>query len=267
MKHILGRDQRAVLRALARARALLAFDFDGTLAPLVPKPGLAGLRPGTRSLLEDVARLYRCAVITGRALDDLRPRIAGLPLWAALGNHGAEDGAGGRGRAERRRTVRGWRRILRARLGPTRGVWIEDKRDTLTIHFRNASSPSRARRAVLRIARALPEARLVAGHFGINLLPVGSPDKGTAVQRLRRRARSEAALYVGDDGSDELVFSSAHRPGLVTVRVGRSRASRASFYLRDQREIDDLLALLVELRGERPAAVGSRFSSGAVKRR
>jgi len=146
-------------------------------------------------------------------------------------------------------------------------VWIEDKKDTLTIHFRSASSRPRARRAVLRIARALPHARLVAGHFGINLIPVGSPDKGTAVRRLQRRARSRAALYVGDDGSDELVFSNGRGRGLVTVRVGRSRASRAAYYLRDQREIDDLLALLVALRRESPAARDSRFRSGGVRRR
>ncbi len=267
MRHILGREQRAVLQALARTGALLAFDFDGTLAPLVPEPARTRLRPRTRSLLAEVAGLYRCAVITGRALGDLRPRIAGLPLWAILGNHGAEEGAGGRGQADRRRTVRGWRRLLRDRLGPLRGVWIEDKKDTLTIHFRNASSPPHAQQAVLRIARALPRARLVPGHFGINLLPVGSPDKGTAVRKLQRRARSRAALYVGDDGSDELVFSNDRGRGLVTVRVGRSRASRAAYYLRDQTEIDDLLALLVALRGERPAGRDSRFRSGVVRRR
>jgi trehalose 6-phosphate phosphatase len=267
VKHILGRHQRAVLEALARTRTLLAFDFDGTLAPLVSEPGLARLRLRTRSLLAEAARLYKCAVITGRALSDLRPRVAGLPLWAALGNHGAEGDTGGHRRAGARRTVRDWRRILRHRLRPTRGVFVEDKRETLTIHFRSAASRPRARRAVLRIARALPHARLVAGHYGINLLPVGSPDKGTAVLRLRRRARSEAALYVGDDGSDELVFSSGRGRGLVTVRVGRSRASRAAYYLRDQGEIDDLLARLVALRGERPAARDGRVSSAGARRR
>src|SRR4029077_5859695 len=61
-------------------------------------------------------------------------------------------------------------------------------------------------------------------------------------------ARTETALDRGDAGSDELGFSNGRGRGLVTVRVGRNTTSRAAYYLRDQREIDDLLALLVALR-------------------
>lgn len=247
MKHLLHRDARAVLLGLARRRSLLAFDFDGTLAPIVRDPRRASMRPATRSLLRAAARLYPCAVVTGRALGDLRPRIKGLPLWAAVGNHGAEDGARRRD-PDGARAVHAWRRILRERLGGRRGVWIEDKRHTLTIHFRDAPDASRSRRAILGVARSLPEARLVEGHYGVNVLSATGPHKGTAVRALRRRARSEAVLYVGDDDSDELVFESEPGTDLVTVRVGRLRRSRAAYYLRDQSEIDALLAALIALR-------------------
>lgn len=248
MRHLLGRDQRAVLRNLARMRSLLAFDFDGTLAPIVRDPRLAWMRPATRSLLLGVAQLYPCAVVTGRALGDVRPRIAGLPLWAVVGNHGAEDGARRRPAPAAPRVVRAWRRILHERLKARRGVWIEDKRHTLTIHFRDAPSPGRSRRAILGIAGSLPGARLVAGSYGVNILPVAAPDKGIAVRTLRLRARSEIGLFVGDDESDEAVFSGGPTRGLVTVRVGRSSRSAATYYLRNQSEIDDLLAALIALR-------------------
>lgn len=250
MKPLMARRPRSVLRDLARGRTLLAFDFDGTLAPILREPGAARMRPATRSLLREAARHYRCAVVTGRALGDLRPRVAGLPLWALVGNHGAEDGPRRPGRADAPATVRSWRRALSGPVSEMPGVWIEDKRYTLTIHFREARNPGRSRRAILRLAGSLRGARLVAGTYGVNILPVAAPDKGTAVRALRRRARSDMVLFVGDDDSDESVFSDGLSRGLVGVRVGRSRRSRAAYYLRNQAEIDDLLAALIALRAK-----------------
>jgi len=248
----MARGQRGVLRELARSRSILVFDFDGTLAPIVRVPGRARMRPSTRALLREAALLYPCAVVTGRALGDLQTRVAGLPLWAMLGNHGAENGERRRGQREALRAVRAWRRTLHERLASTDGVWIEDKRFSLTIHFRGAASRSMG--TVLRAVQSLRGARLVGGHYGINVLPIDAPHKGTAVRALSRRARSESTLYVGDDCSDELVFASRETPDLVAVRVKRSLTSRAAYYLRDQKEIDDLLSALVALRRAEQAA-------------
>lgn len=263
----MARGQRGVLRVLARSRSILVFDFDGTLAPIVRVPGLARMRPATRSLLHEAALLYPCAVVTGRALGDLQTRTAGLPLWASLGNHGAEDGGRRRGHREALKAVRSWRRSLHEGLASTDGVWIEDKRFSLTIHFRGAASARRSMGGVLRVAQTLPGARLVEGHYGINVLPITAPHKGTAVKALSRRARSESTLYVGDDCSDELVFASRDAPDLVTVRVGRSRSSRAAYYLRDQGEIDDMLSALIALRTAEQAVSRPRLSSAAGPRR
>jgi trehalose 6-phosphate phosphatase len=65
VKHILSRDHEGMLARLAGARALLAFDFDGTLAPIVADRHRAVMRQRTRSLLATAAKLYPCAVISG----------------------------------------------------------------------------------------------------------------------------------------------------------------------------------------------------------
>lgn len=264
MKHILARAQRAVLQDLSRRRAVLAFDFDGTLAPIVPDPGKARMRPVTRRLLNEVARLYPSAVVSGRALGDLRPRLEGVALRGLVGNHGAEDGARRPRRERALHAVRDWQPVLRERLGPIPGVWIEDKRYTLTIHFRQAPRPARARREVLRTVRSLAGARIVESHFGVNILPSGAPDKGTAVRDLCRRLGSEAALYAGDDASDEVVFSSAFGRTLLTIRVGARRSSSAAYFLNDQAEIDELLTVL---RGLRQALILSPAPAGPRSRR
>jgi trehalose 6-phosphate phosphatase len=266
VKDLMARGQRGVLRDLARTRSILLFDFDGTLAPIVRVPGRARMRPSTRALLHEAALLYPCAVVTGRALGDLRTRVAGLPLWAMLGNHGAENGERRRGQREALRAVGAWRRSLHERLASIDGVWIEDKRFSLTVHFRGAAIARRSMGTVLRAAQSLSGARLVEGHYGINVLPIDAPHKGTAVRALSRRARSESTLYVGDDCSDELVFASREAPDLVTVRVGRSRTSRAAYYLRDQEKIDDLLSALVALRRAEQAVSGPLRSATGPRR-
>jgi len=60
------------------------------------------------------------------------------------------------------------------------------------------------------------------------------------------------ALYFSDDGTDEEVFAAG--PAVTGVRIGHSQASAASFFLRDQEEIDSALERLIALRAPREIA-------------
>ena len=51
MKNILSDDEDETLRRYARGRVLLAFDFDGTLAPIVREPAAAAMRGRTEKLM------------------------------------------------------------------------------------------------------------------------------------------------------------------------------------------------------------------------
>jgi trehalose 6-phosphate phosphatase len=256
MKYLLAAAQGPVLERFARTRLLLAFDFDGTLAPIVRDPDRAAMRPSTRRLLIEAARLYPCAVISGRSRADALRRLAGVPMRAVIGNHGAETG-GRPSPAERRRArdVRRWQaalgRVLAAGGDAFEGVWLEDKRLSLAIHYRRARHRPEARRAILEaILEAiapLGRARVVGGKYVVNLVPAGSPDKGAALDHLRARLACDHALYVGDDDTDEAAFASHRRRRLLAVRIGSRADSHAGYCLRDQREIDRLLAALIEL--------------------
>ncbi len=90
MLYVLSRKSKTLLRELTASKALLAFDFDGTLAPIVDDPGRARMRSRTRRLLRRLASAYPCAVISGRSRADLRERLAGTGIRRTIGNHGAE---------------------------------------------------------------------------------------------------------------------------------------------------------------------------------
>ena len=243
-----------VVGEVARARTLLAFDFDGTLAPIVADRDTAAMRAETRELLRATALLYPCAVVSGRARIDLAARVDGIPLVAIVGCHGAEAGFGPLDR-ELARRVAGWRATLARALGGCRGVEIEDKRFGLAIHFRRARSWRAAERRALAVARRLRGATVVGGHAVVNVQPAEAPTKGDAVAALCARLGARSAVYVGDDLTDEDAF----RAGVVGVSIAiGARESAASYRLESQEQIDDLLRALMCARAEQDG-IGPRW--------
>jgi len=246
VKYILAQRNRSLLRRLARAHTLLVFDFDGTLAPIVSDPQDAAMRPGTAALLREVAEVYPVAIVSGRALAAVTPRLADIPVQVILGNHGIEPSPQMESAAA---LVRQWMPVINAAAAGIQGVVVENKRHSVTIHYRQAREPLVARDTLLQgLARLGPEAEAADGKYVINVVPHDAPDKGDALVRLCHEHIAEYAVFVGDDVTDEDAFARTGHCRVVGIRVGRSSDSHAQYYLRTQQEMDDLLALLASLR-------------------
>ena len=121
--YLFSRPNHDLLEMFAWSNVLLAFDYDGTLAPLVNAPAHATMRASTRRLLRRASKLYPCVVITGRAKADALGRLRNIEVCRVVGNHGAEPSPDGE--AIRRR-VQQWLPVLKARLSRRQGVVIED---------------------------------------------------------------------------------------------------------------------------------------------
>jgi trehalose 6-phosphate phosphatase len=245
MIHILAKRHVHTLAEFASSNVLLAFDYDGTLAPIVSDPSVARLRPATRRLLASTAARYPSVVISGRARQDLAKRVGGIPVFHLSGNHGLEPWGQTAGYARR---VQQWVRRLQESLAPYAGVVIEDKTYSVTIHYRNARGGARTLGAIDAAVRALRGARSLGGKHAISLVPSGAPTKGAALERARRLLACDTAIYIGDDQTDEDAFSVARPDRLLAIRIGALRQSRARYHLKSQAEIDDLLRALVALR-------------------
>jgi trehalose 6-phosphate phosphatase len=237
-----------VLSGFALSNVLLAFDYDGTLAPIAPTPDRAGMRRTTRQLLARVSRRYPCVVISGRALDDITRRMRRIPLWYVFGNHGFEPAMPG---ARPSASTAEWLRRLREQLPDEPGVVIEDKTHTLTIHYRGARDRGRAVEAIDKAVRTLRDARVVGGSEAVNVLPSGGANKGAALLRALKLFACTTAIYVGDDATDEDAFGAMSADRMLGIRVGPARESRARYHLEGQHEIDGLLRALVDLRSPR----------------
>ncbi|ACL64564.1 HAD-superfamily hydrolase, subfamily IIB [Anaeromyxobacter dehalogenans 2CP-1] len=260
MKDLLHPRHRAALDRFlgegARRPVLLAFDYDGVLAPIVKDPAGARMRPSTRTLLARVAGLYPVAVVSGRAWRDTH-RFVGDVVPTVVGNHGFELGHPVPVPARVLRTVRGWRRQLEAALEGVPGVHFEDKRSTLAIHYGLTRSWRRSEHAVYEAANQLAGTRLIPGKKVLNVLPHDFPSKGDAVRALLARLGCDAALYAGDDVTDEDAFA-VGEPLVFGVHVGSGR-TLAPWCLRAQEDVDALLERLVEARaGARPRRAAGR---------
>jgi trehalose 6-phosphate phosphatase len=245
MRNMLAQGNREVLEQFAWSNALIAFDYDGTLAPIVVDPELAFMRPTTSKLLEKVAALYPTIVISGRAQEDALSRLAGIGLREVVGNHGLEPWCGADHLVE---MVRTWRAKLEVELAALKGIQIEDKGLSLAIHYRQSREKKAARTAILRAISPLPRVRVIGGKQVVNVVPVGGPHKGIALERERDRLRCDTAIYVGDDETDEDVFALDQPGRLLSIRVGAKKASSAGYYIARQASIDGFLRSLVDLR-------------------
>ena len=92
MRHVLSPAGELQLAATMRARPLLAFDFDGTLAPIVARPDQARMAPGSPRACASWQANGPVAIVTGREVADVRTRLGFEPAYI-VGSHGAETEA------------------------------------------------------------------------------------------------------------------------------------------------------------------------------
>jgi trehalose 6-phosphate phosphatase len=146
--------------------------------------------------------------------------------------------------------------VLQTSLGELQGVWVEDKTYSVAVHYRQSRHKKVALPAILAAAARLGDVRLIGGKQVVNVLPVGAPHKGFALEKARDRLRCDTAIYVGDDETDEDVFGLDQPGRLLAVRVGSKRSSEAAYYLPNQKAVDDFLLQLVRLRPGEAALAG-----------
>jgi trehalose 6-phosphate phosphatase len=242
------------LGEIVRPGMLCVFDFDGTLSPIVARPEEARLPAEVLERMTALMRHASVAIITGRSVADIRERLGFEPHYMA-GNHGLEGIPGWEKRgAQYEQDCRAWKDTLSAALRDASrfepGISVEDKRYSLSVHYRAVHDRTQAAIALRRLfAEALPEARVIDGKCVFNVVPRGAADKGMALEQMIRSSGAPSALYVGDDVTDEDAFR-LRRPDLLTVRIEPAAGSAADFFLPHYPDIVPFLDELIgRLRG------------------
>jgi len=229
------------------ARALVALDYDGTLAPFVLDPLAAVPASGAADVLAALAALVgEVALVTGRPAD-VAASLAGLTTdprlarVAVVGQYGAQRWTGGvLTSAPAAPGIAGLRTRLPSLLAEApAGVHVEDKGLALAVHTRPAADPAAALAALAPALTALAAELgldLVAGSDVLELRSPG-PDKGETVRGLG--AGRSAVLYAGDDDGDLPVLAAAQelRAGGVPVVVVCSGRPDGPVALRERADL------------------------------
>lgn len=253
---------RVVVEA-PRAAALLS-DFDGTLAPIVPRAEQAAALPEVPSLLGRLARrLAVVGVVSGRPIEFLREALADIGDVVHLaGLYGMVWFDGQRVRLHPE--VVPWLEVVaqvaaEAQAVAPAGVVVEPKTAgadvvSVTLHWRQA--PDRAgwcQQAAEAWASATGLA-VQGARMAVELRPPVSADKGTAVSALASGCTT--VVYAGDDLGDLRAFDVLDElaaEGVATVRVAvaddetpASLISRADLVLDGPSAFASVLAALAD---------------------
>ena len=247
-------------------RWLLAFDFDGTLSPIVANPEDAVLDPELAPLLECLRELSIPVVLfSGRPLAFLRERAPGL---LAVGSYGLElppaEGSDtishpeGFDAAAAREALTAAEAALPGVAGAWPGAVVEIKDWGVSIHLRKADPPIPAEAVRAALAPFLSDGRLelVPGRLVWELRPAAGVDKGWAIRELAQRFDPSAVVYAGDDVGDAPAFAAVRELGermpalAIGVNSGEARPEafiNCDVVLEGRQQLADVLRELVSL--------------------
>lgn len=224
-----GRDGLAALLAHPE-RAVIALDFDGTLAEIVPDPERARAHAGAVAALGRlVPRLRAAAVITGRpAAVAVRlggfADVPGLDHLTVLGHYGAERWEAATGALHAPPPHPGVAALeaelpgVLAASGGWHGNWTETAVErkggrALAVHTRRAPDPQGAFDRLRAPLTALAERHgliVEPGRLVLELRPPGM-DKGVALADWVRETGATTVLYAGDDLGDLAAFGAVEQ--------------------------------------------------------
>ncbi|MFD4744981.1 trehalose-phosphatase [Streptomyces rubiginosohelvolus] len=253
-------------------RAVVALDFDGTLADIVPDPEQARAHPGTVEALAALApKVAAIAVITGRPAG-VAVRyggfagVPGLEHLVVLGHYGAErwDAVTSTVHAPAPHpgvtAVRAELPGVLHEFGAWNGIWIEEKGQAVAVHTRRARDPQAAfesLRGPLGELAAKHGLIVEPGRLVLELRPPGM-DKGVALAGFVAELDAESVIYAGDDLGDLAAFAAVEKlrsegpdgiPGLL-VCSGSAEvpelAERADLSVPGPAAVVDFLAALAD---------------------
>ncbi|MDX3133749.1 trehalose-phosphatase [Streptomyces europaeiscabiei] len=216
-------------------RTVIALDFDGTLAPIVPDPEQARAHPDAVAALAALApKVASVAVVTGRPAGVAVRHggfagVPGLEHLVVLGHYGAErwDAVTGTVTAPAPHpgvaAVRAELPGLLDGVGAWQGTWTEEKGRAVAVHTRRATDPQaafEALRAPLTDLAARHGLIVEPGRLVLELRPPGM-DKGVALREYLAETAAGSVLYAGDDLGDLPAFAAVEKlrtegtPGLL----------------------------------------------------
>lgn len=232
---------------------ILFFDYDGTLAPIVPDPAKAIVSADTKKLIMDLAKRDTVIIISGRDRYFLHELFHDMPVHI-IAEHGALIKTSDSSEWTLNETYEeNWKESIRpildiyAKRCP--GAFVEEKETSLAWHYRTAEDRGYALRRAQELAWQLksfiqPELNLqiIEGNMVIEVKKTGF-NKGTAARTFVENGQYDFILAIGDDTTDEDMFEALPETA-YTIKIGDD-LSAARNHIKNQQEVFHFLKFMV----------------------
>jgi trehalose 6-phosphate synthase/phosphatase len=242
-KRIIGRFEEA-------ENPLLFFDYDGTLVPIRELPELAIPDVRIISITEKLATITNIVIISGRNKEFLDKWFSNLDL-VLVAEHGAFIKYPGMEWESSLDDDNSWKELLRPILERfttrCKGTFVEEKKYSLSWHYRNADEDLSALRAI-ELKSDLEESisnmplQVIDGHKVVEIKRAGY-NKGSAARKIISGGSFDFLLAIGDDKTDEELFSALPEEA-YTLKVGKGQ-TRASYSFTRQADVAGFLEKIV----------------------
>lgn len=236
----------------------ILLDYDGTLAPLCENPDKTVMDPELEQNLHALAKSPKVfmAVISGRGIKDVERKV-GIKNITYAGNHGIEiqDPDGSRKDYQLPQDIQASYKSLVSELNQKlnkNGAWVEDKRVSLTYHYRDTASElieQQKQEAIEIIQRYGFKAN--QAHMAVEAKPPVNWNKGEAALLILKNkfgndwSEKTNVIFAGDDTTDEDAMRSLQGIGRsFRVATDPKMQTYADFRLPKQELIHDLIRYL-----------------------
>ena len=260
MPHLLNVWPSVSRRLASSPRVLLLFDYDGTLTPIAARSEMAILSDETRSLLSMLVDMDRfvVGVVSGRGLADLEAIVA-MPGLVYAGNHGLEISGPEIDfvhpeAPDFESSLADVSDVLERELAEVPGLLVDNKRLTLTVHFRNSPDFYTDQVDSAVVATAAPyvaagQMKVTRGKKVVEVRPNLEWGKGQAIEKIRQECGDNPLpVFFGDDQTDEDGFAVVQDAGGLAVYIGPTRQdTKALHQLESPSEVGQVLELLARL--------------------
>lgn len=240
-----------VLKSFSIVDTLYAFDFDGTLSPIVDTPDKAYLPESISEKLCHLNDIVSLAIITGRSLDDIKKKFPFKPKYI-IGNHGIEYPNYKNDLNSMKLLCKKWLHIIDhfySDILKDLEILVENKEYSLSFHYRGTKNVLLAEDFISKLLLQLPDSKSIKGKFVMNVIPEWGMNKGEALKKLLSEEKYRFCIYIGDDVTDEDIFK-IRSPELLTVKIGKDSHSSAKYYLNEHTEVERFLEYLLQFNGK-----------------
>ncbi|MBF0252803.1 MAG: trehalose-phosphatase [Candidatus Omnitrophica bacterium] len=255
----LSADLSEIKSQITDNNVFLFFDLDGTLTPIRKKPSYVKLSESMRVLLKKAAKVkgISLAIISGRDIKSAK-KIVGINGIIYSGNHGMELEKNGKRKVlSNNRTfekaLAQIRKVLKKELKPYKGIIVEDKVLTLSVHYRMAEGKTvkQIRKTFDAAIAPYMSSKNIAVFNGKKvweIRPAKTHNKGTIVTMLVGKAQKTIPIYFGDDVTDEDAFKAIKGKG-IGIKVGKSTSkSFADLYTENIIDVRKALKKIIKLK-------------------